>query len=367
MNLSEIKLGSPDYSSYRRLIYVGPKMSHNLVPIAQDEEGYVHIAAGTYGRGKFVLFPWIEKYLKDGTPPDCVENWKYKGTPYTGCSITYPGSGLWCPTSVDSSGEYVVGSGLYRSCSETRYEDGEKIVKNAVEWMAGGTITLNLASYPDILHPSAINQTIEKKSPSDLSGVDIYFVSGYGAWSTEDISFLESYLEQGGNIIVGSADSYTVAGTSLRKPMRSFVTKLGLFDREATTKIRVVETSSMPVPDDVFAKTTKSVLIEGNIPSARDAGLGRYMKEKLTYIYPGPLAESWLCKEVLLPGFIKLIENPIMEQYIPEFGSYFQARVMPYLLQDVTFNTSLPAEFPPKVNSTANMIKNHSVTINNLN
>ena len=153
--------------------------SDNLVPIAPHEEGSVHIAAGTYGRGKFVVFPWIEKYLKDGTPPDCVENWKYKGTPHTGCSITYPGSELWCPTHVDSDGEYVVGSG---SCSEKRYEDGEKIVKNAVEWMPGSRRTLILASYPDTLHPSAINQTIEKKSPSDLSGIDVYFVGGYGSW-----------------------------------------------------------------------------------------------------------------------------------------------------------------------------------------
>ena len=63
----------------------------------------------------------------------------------------------------------------------------------------------------------------------------------------EDISHLESYLEQGGNIIVGSADSYTVASSHLRKPMRSFVTKLGLFDRGATTKVKAVETSMMPV------------------------------------------------------------------------------------------------------------------------
>ena len=89
------------------------------------------------------------------------------------------------------------------------------------------------------------------------------------------------------------------------------------------------------------------------------------MKEKLTYIYPEPLAESWFCKEVILPGFIKLVENPMLEQNIPEFGSYFQAKILPYLLQDMSFNTTLPAEFPPKVNSTANMIMNHSITINN--
>ena len=89
------------------------------------------------------------------------------------------------------------------------------------------------------------------------------------------------------------------------------------------------------------------------------------MLEKLTYIYPEPLAESWFCKEVILPGFIKLVENPMLEQNIPEFGSYFQAKILPYLLQNMTFNTTLPAEFPPKVNSAANIIMNHSITINN--
>ena len=103
-------MGSTGYSSYRKMIYVGPKKSNSLVPIVQDDEGYINIAAGTYGKGKFLIFPWIEKYLKDGPPADCIENWKYKGTPYTGCAITYSGSPLWCPTGVDSDYEYILGS-----------------------------------------------------------------------------------------------------------------------------------------------------------------------------------------------------------------------------------------------------------------
>ena len=70
-NISKIHFsGSSGYSGYRRMIYVGPKSSNSLVPIAQDEEGYINIAAGTYGKGKFLVFPWIEKYLKDGPPSD---------------------------------------------------------------------------------------------------------------------------------------------------------------------------------------------------------------------------------------------------------------------------------------------------------
>jgi hypothetical protein len=63
---------------------------------------------------KVLVFPWIEKYLKDGPPSDCIQERKYKGVSNTGCSVTYSGSGLWCPTSLDSDGEYVLGSGKWR-------------------------------------------------------------------------------------------------------------------------------------------------------------------------------------------------------------------------------------------------------------
>ena len=97
--------------------------------------------------------------------------------------------------------------------------------------------------------------------------------------------------------------------------------------------------------------------------------IAEYMKEKLTYLSPEPLSESWICKEVLVPGFLKLIENPNLEQYIPEFGSFFQSKILPYLLQKDDSNTlllnfTLPSNFPPQVNpSTRTMEKR--VTIDN--
>ena len=49
-------------------------------------------------------------------PPGCVPDWVNGGANITGCAINSSGV-LWCPTAVNTEGEYVSGSGQWKECS----------------------------------------------------------------------------------------------------------------------------------------------------------------------------------------------------------------------------------------------------------
>ena len=170
--------------------------------------------------------------------------------------------------------------------------------------------------------------------PSKLSGVDVYIVGGFGSWTVDDVLTLEAYLESGGNIILGSADSSSVSNRTSRKPMRDLLIKLGLFDRKGSTIAKTVDTTKLPLVADVFIAAVKSILLEGNIPSEVNIKVGQFMKEKLPFIYPESLRESWAYNEIFAPGFAKFIEDPnVFEVHLPEYGSYFQS-FLSYIIKE---------------------------------
>ena len=103
-DLPNIRLGGDSgYGSQRYLIYVGPGIGNSLVPIVQEDDGYIQIAAGTYGRGKFLVFPWLE-YSLHKAPSDCIYDWKYDGVAYQGCANPDSDTRDWCPTALDGEG-----------------------------------------------------------------------------------------------------------------------------------------------------------------------------------------------------------------------------------------------------------------------
>ena len=327
---------------------------NSLVPIVQDDQGYVQVAAGTYGKGKFLVFPWIEDYL-DPMPSNCILDWKFKGVAYQGCANPDSDTGDWCATSLDADGSYVSGLGHWKYCSGSKYQypDGRKVLSNAFRWMTqtDDLKSKKIASYPETLNPSDLPK-IQRIEPLQLSDVDVFITGKFGSWSVEDVALIEKYLAQGGNIIMGSADKFTQGSKISRKPMRDFLIKLGLFHEDYTNVARSVDTSIMPTKDDVFVETVKSILFHGKVPSEVNTKVGQYMKEKLSYIYPESLIESWVYKEIFVPGFANSLSvNPrVLDEHLPEYGSFFQS-FLPYMLQDVAPdfpfpNITLPTKHP---------------------
>ena len=111
----------------------------------------------------------------------------------------------------------------------------------------------------------------------------------------------------------------------------------------------------MPVKDDVFLEAVKSVIIEKKIPSEVDIEVGKYMKEKLWYIYLDSMQESWAFKQIFAPALTHFVQDPgTFEKYVPEFGSYFQW-FLPILLREFHSQDSpypkiiLPTKYPPPV------------------
>ena len=151
--------------------------------------------------------------------------------------------------------------------------------------------------------------------------------------------------------------------------MRDFLIKLGLFDLMGSSSAKTVDTTKVPLADDVFIAAVKSILLEGQIPSDVDIKVGLFMKEKLPEIWPESLRESWAYKEILAPAFAKFIEDPSgYEVHLPEFGSYFQYYFLPLMLQDIPSDSSfqniiLPTKYPPPVTSSTGA--NKVITISN--
>lgn len=71
-----------------------------------------------------------------------------------------------------------------------------------------------------------------------------------------------------------------------------------------------------------------------------------------------------------MPGFIKLVENPHLLDFFPDFCSVFQHKYLPYLIQDASpdsplLKAVLPTSYPPQVSATAKIIKKQKVTVVN--
>ena len=112
-------------------------------------------------------------------------------------------------------------------------------------------------------------------------------------------------------------------------------------------------------------------VVEGKIPQTKNYKMSKYLEKYIlkTKISKQILKNSPLYRDVLVPGCAKIIENPSLDDYFPDFGSYCQKYFLPLLIQDAHSNSpflkaTLPTRFPPKVDKLAKTI-NKKVTIQN--
>jgi len=119
--------------------------------------------------------------------------------------------------------------------------------------------------------------------------------------------------------------------------------------------------------DDLFIQEMKSLLNDEKVPQSRNPMVVKHMKKYFNN--PSRIMKLPIFNEVLVPAFIKMVENQELLDLYPDFGSYFQKNFLPYLIQDAPADSpllkvTLPTEFPPPVDAAA-MTTNKKVTIVN--
>ena len=53
-----------------------------------------------------MIFPWVEEYLQQAMPQNCIYDWKFKKITYQGCAKV-ASKKSWCPTKVDSNMNWI--------------------------------------------------------------------------------------------------------------------------------------------------------------------------------------------------------------------------------------------------------------------
>ena len=119
--------------------------------------------------------------------------------------------------------------------------------------------------------------------------------------------------------------------------------------------------------EDLFLQEMRAVLNDDKMPTARDPKMIKHMQKYFNS--PSLFLKSAVLQEILVPAFIKLVDNPQLLEFFPDYTSFFQKNFLPSLIQDASpdsplLKSVLPTEFPPAVASSVNT-KDKKVTIIN--
>ena len=84
--------------------------------------------------------------------------------------------------------------------------------------MTGGKPSPKVATNVDNMDRRVAIYAKDLSAALDVSVNDVFFAGKFGSWTRQSASELLKFVEEGGNVVLGSADTYTVGGD--REPMR---------------------------------------------------------------------------------------------------------------------------------------------------
>ena len=97
-----------------------------------------------------------------------------------------------------------------------KYPDGTKLFSNALKWMTDGKSSPKVATNVDTIDKTVA--TYAKDPTTSLDTCDVFFAGNFGSWTKDSASKLLKFVEEGGSVVLGSADKWPIGPD--REPLR---------------------------------------------------------------------------------------------------------------------------------------------------